>query len=144
MLYLRNSKAYNDAFWYTCIKWSSFYRCFFSFLKFSFLGCSPTWKITFTSATHHISEQCSIWSWLLLHLGKIQKLSEYLPSMKLDDYSFKLHQKRVDKWGRTKQSVHLKVSYLPVVSEHVDKWKGGWQKHLVWHLSTCSWWRFNE
>ena len=27
----------------------------------------------------------------------IQKLSEYLPSMKLDDYSFKLHQERVDK-----------------------------------------------
>ena len=27
----------------------------------------------------------------------IQKFSEYLPSMKLDDYSFELHQERVDK-----------------------------------------------
>ena len=27
----------------------------------------------------------------------ILKLSEYLPSMKLDDYSFELHQDRVDK-----------------------------------------------
>ena len=26
-----------------------------------------------------------------------QKLSEYLPSIKLDDYSFELHQERVDK-----------------------------------------------
>ena len=29
--------------------------------------------------------------------AEIQKLCKYLPSMKLDDYSFKLHQKRVDK-----------------------------------------------
>ena len=29
--------------------------------------------------------------------NRIQKLSEYLPSMKLDDYSFELHQERVDK-----------------------------------------------
>ena len=28
---------------------------------------------------------------------RIQNLSEYLPSMKLDDYSFELHQERVDK-----------------------------------------------
>ena len=27
----------------------------------------------------------------------VQKLSEYLPSMKLDNYSFELHQERVDK-----------------------------------------------
>ena len=29
--------------------------------------------------------------------AEIQKLCKYLPSMKLDDYSFKLHQKCVDK-----------------------------------------------
>ena len=28
---------------------------------------------------------------------EIQKLSEYLPSTKLDDYSFELHQESVDK-----------------------------------------------
>ena len=31
---------------------------------------------------------------------QMQKLSEYLPSMKLDGYSFELYQERVDKWER--------------------------------------------
>ena len=60
--------------------------------------------------------------WFILCL-EIQKLSEYSPSMKLDDYSFELHKERVDKWTLLKSE--LKVSYLSVVSECVDTWKGG-------------------
>ena len=61
---------------------------------------------------------------------KMQKLSKYLPSMKLDDYSFELHQECVDKWDSwiTKASdaiIILKSELLSVVSECVDKWKGG-------------------
>ena len=54
--------------------------------------------------------------------------------MKLDDYSFELRQERVEKWetvGKPKQvrqSSYLEVSYLSVVSERVDKWRGGWHK----------------
>ena len=39
----------------------------------------------------------------------MQKLSEYLPSMNLDDYSFKLHQERVDK-------CHTQCSYHHVLT----------------------------
>ena len=39
------------------------------------------------------------WSWVIISWDDpyLQKLSEYLPSMKLDGYSFELRQERVDK-----------------------------------------------
>ena len=62
MPYLRNSKAYDYDFWYTCVKWWYLQGFFSVFLKFSFFGCyggksaknSSKWKITITSATCHM------------------------------------------------------------------------------------------
>ena len=43
--------------------------------------------------------QSNDWFLLLLVVHfEMKKLSEYLPSMKLDGYSFELCQERVDKW----------------------------------------------
>ena len=52
--------------------------------------------------------QVIFWSLLLNKVAKkilnkswrMKKLSEYLPSMKLDGYSFELYQEHVDKWER--------------------------------------------
>ena len=59
--------------------------------------------------------------------SEIQKLSEYLTTMKLDGYLFELCQKHMDK-GETVEKLrharllsYLKVSYLSLVPKSVDK-----------------------
>ena len=50
--------------------------------------------------------------------NEIQKLSEYSPSLKLDGYSFKLCQERVDKWEITEVSkIFMVLKSELIVSE---------------------------
>ena len=83
--YLRNSKAFDHDFWYTCVKWRYLQGVFFSFfLKFWFFGLlgggghggrskreknGPRWQKN--SVLHFISQEpYIIWSWFMIHMWK--------------------------------------------------------------------------
>ena len=72
---------FDHYFWYTYVKWWYLQFVFFFFFFFHFIiifffkvfrevraKYSPKWKTKIISVIHLSQEQCSIWSWFLVHL----------------------------------------------------------------------------
>ena len=77
MPYLRNSIAYDNDFWYKCVKWW-YLQVFFSlFWNFQFLSCRGAKGncIAQNKNSNYIClvsyQQYSLWSWFLVHLCKM-------------------------------------------------------------------------
>ena len=74
--YLRNNIVYDHGFWYTCVKWWYVQGFFYIFIfwavmqvKGQKIAQNEKWQLYLSCNLPQ--EQCSLWSWLLVHLCKM-------------------------------------------------------------------------